>query len=330
MATQVSLDHFTNVLARVPLLLLTGFALSLTACISYEPRVLVPAITLSPEDITLAAATGGTSDRVNFGLEVAVNESDSLLNVEVLPGIRVRTVNPNGPADAAGIQPGDVILAVNNTPTNHPDALAAIAQRGTTEPYEFTVRRNTVVFAAALIANTVSTSTGPQELYRADPVATRAGYRSELVTIRNQPAVPAARVVELFPGSPLPDAAVNRGDLVLAINGASLNSAQDLINRVNRDFAPGEQIEFTVYDGSTVSTKTVRLWDPGRRISRLSLGPVLRYESTLSPSTNSLTVLDLWLFAFYRYNRVDGERSHSILGLLNFSSNYGELTDETN
>jgi len=32
----------------------------------------------------------------------------------------------------------------------------------------------------------------------------------------------------------------------------------------------------------------------------------------------------------YRYNRVDGEKSHSVLGLIKYSSNYGELTETAN
>lgn len=116
----------------------------------------------------------------------------------------------------------------------------------------------------------------------------------------------------------------------MAINGDDLNSAQDLINRVNQEFELGDDVVFTMYNGDTVSNKTVTLWNPGRRVSRISLGPILQYESSLNPSSDSLTILDLWLFAAYRYNRVDGEKTHSVLGLLKFSSNYGELTEEAN
>lgn len=302
----------------------------LAGCISYEPRVLVPALTLSPEDINLRPANSAPGDQADFGLQVALNESDSLVNIATLPGVRVRAVNPGGPADSAGIQPGDIILAIDGIETNQPDALSAIQQQGASGAHAFTVRRNTAVFEATVMAAAMRAGAAPQELYRADPIASRAGYRTELVDIRGQSAVPAARVVEIFADSPLPAAGISSGDIVLALNGDNLSSAQDLISRLNQEFQLGDEVVFTLYSGESVANKTVTLWDPGRRISRISLGPILQYESSLSPSSDSLTILDLWLFAAYRYNRVDGEKLHSVLGLLKFSSNYGELTEEAN
>lgn len=317
-------------IARVCLLILVPVSALLTGCISYEPRSLVPALTLSPEDISLGGAASAAGGQINFGLEVTVNESDSLVNVQTLPGIRVRTVNPNGPADTAGIRPGDVILSINDITTDHPDTLAAIRQQGAAGEFRFAVRRNTVVLETTVTAAATSAGAGPQELYRADPIATRAGYRTEMVDIRGQSAVPAARVVALFPDSPLPAAGIAIGDLILALNGTDLNSAQGLITRLNQEFALGDEVVFTVFDGTSVENTSVDLWSPGRRISRISLGPVLNYQSSLNPSSDSLTILNLWLFAVYRYNRMDGEKSHSVLGLLRFSSNYGELTEEAN
>jgi len=126
------------------------------------------------------------------------------------------------------------------------------------------------------------------------------------------------------------EAGINEGDFILALNGSNLNSAQGLISRLNQEFELGDEVILSVYDGDTVSNREVRLWNPGRRISRVTLGPLLHYESSLNPSSDRLTVLDLWLFAFYRYSRVDGEKTHSILGLFNYSSNYGELVEEAN
>lgn len=309
--------------------LVTTLAL-LQGCVSYEPAVLVPALTLSAEDVRLVSARAADSGRLEFGVTVTTNESDSLANVQILPGIRVRTVTPNGPADAAGIQPGDIILAVNDLETNAPDALTALQQTSTDTAFRFTVRRNTVVFEASVQARVVNQNAPPQELYRADPIATRAGYRTELVTIRDQTPVAAARVVELFPDSPLPTAGINVGDLILALDGRPINTAQDLISRLNQEHALGERVQMTRYTGNAVDTVTVPLWDPGRRISRIALGPLLQYQSSLSPSSDSLSILDLWLFSLYSYTRTDSEKTHSLLGLFRFSSNYGELTEAPN
>lgn len=302
----------------------------LTACISYQPTVLTPAITLSPEDISLAAGLDSSASQ-DFGLDVSLNESDSLSNVEILPGVRVRNLSANGPADSAGIQVGDIILSVNEMDTNHPDVLTALQQQSTAgREFAFIIRRNTVVFEATVIPRTISSTSPPVELYRSDPIATRAAYRTELITIRNQPDRVAARLVELYPQSPLRQAGLSEGALILAIDGVYINSAQDLINRVTRDYAPGAQITMSIYDGQAIAETRVKLWDAGRRISRLSLGPLLQYTSSLNPSSNNLSILDFWLFSVYSYSRNGDERSHSFLGLFNFTSDYGELREETN
>ena len=309
--------------------------LLLGGCVSYEPAVLVPSITLSADEISLVNEIDNSTASIDFGLETSLNESDSLANVEILPGVRVRSIVGNGAADSAGIQVGDIILMVNGTATDHPDAILALqnsapAPAADESEFKFKVRRNTVVFEATVIGRLISKNPPPQELYRVDPLATRAGYRSEIVTIRNRADLVAAKVVEFFPGSPLPAANIKEGDLILSLNGINLNSAQDLVSRLNQEFELGENVVLGVYDGQAVTEVPIQLWDPGRRISQFSLWPLFRYSASLNPASNSLTILDFWLFSLYSYNRLDGERSHSIFGLFNFSTDYGELTEESN
>ena len=309
--------------------------LLLGGCVSYEPAVLVPSITLSADELSLVNETDNITPSIDLGLETSLNESDSLANVEILPGVRVRSIVGNGAADSAGIQVGDIILTVNGTATDHPDAILALqnsapAPAADESEFKFKVRRNTVVFEATVIGRMISKNPPPQELYRVDPLATRAGYRSEIVNIRNRADLVAARVVELFPGSPLPAANIKEGDLILSLNGINLNSAQDLIIRLNQEFELGENVVLEVYDGRAVTEVPIRLWDPGRRISQFSLWPLFNYSAFLNPASNSLTILDFWLFSLYSYQRLEGERSHSIFGLFNFSTDYGELTEESN
>ena len=316
-------------LTRILQAMLLIIYLSLTGCISYDSALLVPSITMSTEDVILQETRSGNSTQLNFGLDVGLNESDSLVNVEILPGVRVRNTTINGPAYLAGILAGDIILSVNDMNTDHPDALLAI-QRQIDNRTEFTfkVRRNTTVFEATITGNVMEQNSPARELYRADPLATRAGYTTELVTIRGQADIAAARVTEIFPNSPLPSAGINTGDVVLAVNGAAVNSAQGLITKLNRDYEFGEQVQFSVFDGREIRVAPVKLWDPGSRVSRISLGPLLQYHSSLSPQSNRLSLLDFWLFAVYSYSRIEGERAHSFFGVLNFTSDYGELVEE--
>lgn len=311
-----------SLLKLVPL-----FAL-LQACVSYEPAVLTPAVTLSAESVTLVTDTPQGAG-VSFGVVVASNESDSLFNVEVLPGVRVREVSSNGPAESAGIAVGDIILEINGTATNNPDAFLSLQQSADTSVQRFLVQRNTTVFEASVTPRLLGSGSPPVELYRVDPLATRAGYRSIPVTIEGRGNVVAARIEALFANSPLPAAGLDQGDLILALDGAYLNSAQDLVTRLNTEYELGTEVVFTRYRNSTVEDIRLNLWDPGRRISRISLGPLFQFESSLNPESRSVTLLDLWLFSLYNYSQVEGERSHSVLGLINVSSDYGELVEES-
>jgi len=184
------------------------------------------------------------------------------------------------------------------------------------------------VFEAAVIPQVIYSNPAPRELYRVDPIASRAAYRTEMISIAEQTPMAAARVVEIFEKSPLDNAAIAVGDVILAVNNVPLNSAQDLVSRFNSEFDLGSTVTLSVYNGRSIDDKRLTLWNPGRRVSAVSLGPLLHYESSLTPDTNSLSILDLWLFSLYSYNRVDEERSHSVLGLIKFSSDVGELIEE--
>lgn len=311
---------------RHPLIIL--LCASLGACISYEARLLTPAITFSPEQVSLTnqASNDGLLD---FGLELSLNESDSLFNIEILPGVRVRSVTSNGPAASAGIQVGDVILKVDSLNTDHPDAFTVLAHTVKQSlTYNLEVRRDTTVFETQVTARLRPVNSEPTELYRIDPIATRAGYRTEIVNIEGRGSLAGAKIVELFPKSPLPEAGIKVGDLVLAINGIEINSAQDLITRLNQDFSAGSRVNLTVFSSGRLDDTPLRLWNPGRRISRVSLGPLLKYQASLETDSAQLSIVDLWLFSFYSYQRTESEKSHSVLGLLNFTSDIGELTEE--
>ncbi|MGH8463419.1 MAG: PDZ domain-containing protein, partial [Pseudomonas sp.] len=255
----------------------------LTGCISSEPARLVPSITLSPESVSLSngepAATG-----LDFGMSTSLNESDSLSNITVLPGVRVRSVVPNGAADLAGIRTGDIILNIDGREINQPDLLDAIAQQtGAAGSFRFEVRRNTTVFETTVNPQaTDSRRVVPVELYRADPIAIRAGFTTEVYEADANQARSGARVVTLFAESPLPGADIHIGDTIIAVDGEPVETAQGLITHIHSRYQPGERVRVTVVrstaEGMQVSDRSLQLWDPGRRISRVSLWPLLRYE----------------------------------------------------
>ena len=301
-------------------------ALLMTSCIAYEPAQLIPEITLSTEEVSFVEANH-TDLVVDFGMETSANESDSLLNLEVLPGVRVRSVALNGPADSAGIQAGDVILFINNLPTNEPDAVLAIQTQTQLESYIFQIQRNTTVFEVTLYGRTITAAQEARELYRLDPIATRASYRTELATIRQQEQVAAARIIEIFPNSPLGAAGLTANDRILAVDGEFINSAQDFISKVNQEFELGDTLEITAHVDGKIEKRSLKLWSPRRRISRISMRPFFHFDSSISPPSKNFSILDLWLFAVYSYSKVENENSHDILGIFNITSDYGELTE---
>ncbi len=306
----------------------------LSACISSAPRQLVPSITLSPAIVSLSEgeAVGAALD---FGITAAVNESDSLSNITVLPGIRVRAVTANGAADSAGIRAGDVILSIDGREINHPDLLDALAQQfGSAAAFVFQVRRNTTVFETPVNARPNNDArSAPVELYRADPVLIRAGLITEVFEDAGAQPVSGARIVEIFPDSPLPDADLREGDTIMALSGLAVQSAQDLITRLHNEFQPGDGVSLSVLRNANgenqLLEKSLTLWDPGQRISRVALGPLLQYESSLDPQQTRLSIGDLWLFSLFDYQYSEGEQEVRLLSIFRFATGYGELIEET-
>jgi serine protease Do len=322
------------------LILLPALTL-LAACVSTEPRQLMPGISLSPENELLADNTGAAvTPGVSFGLTGGINESDSLTNVSVLPGVRVRAVTPGGAAERAGIRAGDVILRVDGADTNHPDALDALAVQTQQErTFRFEVRRNTTVFEASVtVRPALENQAAPVELYRADPLLLRAGFSTEWLQTADTGRIAGARLVRLFDQSPLPGAGVQQDDIILAVNGQAVSSAQGLVTLLNQSYQPGERVSLSVARQQTLQASsgqawtaqsvTVRLWDPGRRLSQLRVWPLFSWESTVTPPRSRLRVGDLILFSLFNMETNGPERSISVLGLIRASSGVGELAEE--
>ncbi len=304
--------------------------LLLSACVSTEPRELVPTISQSPEQIVLAGDGGASEPEVDFGLTATVNESDSLTNISVLPGIRVRSVSNGGPADRAGIRAGDVILSIDGLPSNQPDILDLLALETTdNRSFEFEVRRNTTVFQATVAVQPIRNETlPPVELYRTDPVLLRAGFTTEHLSGRSGEPLTGARIVRIFDQSPLLMAGLLEDDVVVAVDEQSIGSAQGLVTMISSNYQAGDRVNLQFLRRGELMNEDLRLWHPGTRLSELSIWPLFSYESSLSPDQTRLRVGDLILFSLFQYQRTGPEREYSVLGIFRAASGFGELVEE--
>ena len=120
------------------------------------------------------------------------------------------------------------------------------------------------------------------------------------------------------------------GDMILALEGVPINSAQDLVTRLNREHTLGSEVTIDVYSDGELKSVKLELFNPGRRISRLKLAPLISYESDLTQRgiDTRLKLFNFWFVSAYQYSNIGGEKRHSILGLLEIASDMGELAEE--
>jgi serine protease Do len=150
-------------------------------------------------------------------------------------GALVSTVEKGGPAEKAGVAPGDVILKINGTPlrdSNELPSLVAGIAPGTSVTLE--IWRNHS-------SKDVSVTLGALEDKRTaanEPTHEQSGKLGLAVRPlspeeQKQGNMKGGLVVERVSG-PAADAGIQQGDVVLAANGAAVTSADDLKSAVEK------------------------------------------------------------------------------------------------
>lgn len=289
--------------------------LALSGCVHFESNPIPPSVELSPEKLDLEHAELAITG-VDFGMKVRPNESDSFANIEVLPGLKVSDVYPNGPADSAGIYVNDVILSVDGVETNDVDTLRAFAELSRPgQRLAFVIRRGTAALSATVTARESNRPVPLDELYRIDPIASRAAYRTDIVQLEDGTDSAAIRVVRLEANSPLHAAGIKQGDYITAIDSETLSSAQSLVNKLVEDYSPGTSVTFTVMSNGRLFDQQVRLWNPGRYIARVQLWPLFRYEFRPDPRKVILQFPEF--LPIYRRHVTDFETQHQLFMFFN-------------
>lgn len=289
--------------------------LALSGCVHFEPNPIPPSVELSPEKLDLAIVETASA-RVDFGMEIRPNESDSFANIEILPGLKVSDVHPNSPADFAGIYINDVILSVDGVETNDVDTLSAIADKSRPDQkLLFVIRRGTAALEATVIARESHRSVPLRELYRIDPIASRAAYRTEIVQLSDGSDAAVVEVVGMEDNSPLGAVGIQPGDYITAIDSTEVTSAQELVRELIEDYAPGSNVTLTITSNGRRLEKQVRLWNPGRYIARVQLWPLFRYE--FRPDPKKVIFQFPEFLPIYRRHATDFETHHQIFLFFN-------------
>ncbi|MCH2113224.1 MAG: PDZ domain-containing protein, partial [Planctomycetes bacterium] len=194
-----------------------------------------------------------------LGVEVAPNESDSLDELEVRPGVRLTAVSKDSPAQEAGLQVGDILLSWEQTSINDAGRLETLLRQGQA-PRIVTLRleRGARVFEQQVALSMRSTAPKPRTLYHVDRYLLRAGFRDE----KTLQALPV--IAWLAEDSPLRVAGAKRGDRILTFAGLDPGSAEELVRRVRFSLESGASFTVEVERGGEQISLEGTAWQAPR------------------------------------------------------------------
>jgi len=171
---------------------------------------------------------GVTIQRVTQGL----SDSFGLPQPE---GALVSSVEKGGPAEKAGVEPGDVILKLNGQPLNNSEELPVLVAGMTPgssvnlEIWRNHGAKNLTVTLGALEDKRTAANGAPREQGGKLGLAVRPLSPEE----QRQSNTKGGLVVERATG-PAAEAGIQPGDVVLAANGATVNNADELKSAVEK------------------------------------------------------------------------------------------------
>ena len=193
------------------------------------------------------------------GLPLAADQHDA-------DGILVTAVDPDGPAAAAGIERGDLILSIDGQPVatgrDLMDALAAAeaAQVSLAVKHGDDVRDQVVaidrVWGRPRLGVMIVSAPGR----RGD--VDRRGRRPDvrrMFRFDQMPAVPGATVVEVVADSPAAAAGLQPGDWITAIGGEALGDSSEHLADIIESYQPGDSVDVEFQRDGEAMTATVTL-----------------------------------------------------------------------
>ncbi len=300
------------------------------ACVEVRPAV-APAGSIFP---SVTAQVEPAPARPFVGLELEETVAGGLEEMLFLAGLHVAAVAPGSPAEAAGIRPGDVVVAAGGVELERIDQWDAVLDGATAgESLALTVERDEGLVDVEVDVVSRGAGTLPERRRFLERVKAKVVVESERTAVDGG-FIAAARIVALDPSSPLRAAGLVEGDRVVAVDGRPVEGAGAFAAEMAaRPF--GDEVELDVIpvvgaeraEGRDV--RDVVLFAPPRTLTALSVPVLFSFERDIEDDRTEFAFIDLWILALYDYRR-DGEtRRHRLLRFFEYETGVGALSDET-
>lgn len=157
-------------------------------------------------------------------------------------GVLVSDVSPNSPAEAAGLQRGDIILEVNGKPMTDSNQLRmtiSMMQPGSEAKLKVVhggSQRELTVKLRELPTEQAENNNQTDDRQRASAGIEVANLTPDLAQQLNLPATTTGVVVKrVNPSSPLADSGLREGDVVQEVNHQPVKNVSDFYNAMHKD-----------------------------------------------------------------------------------------------
>ncbi len=164
-------------------------------------------------------------------------------------GVLVGEVVPGSPADAAGLQQGDVITSINGSAVTADSIREVLSAFNEGDAIDLAVTRGdeTLDLSATLAAR-------PDVIFQGSQIPFSFGLaQRQLLGVTLENSDVGVRIVEVAAGSAAEAAGLQVDDIITSINGSAVEQARDVVRAV-REAALGDSLEIDVLrDGETVT-----------------------------------------------------------------------------
>ena len=183
------------------------------------------------ESVVESLRTDGKVDRGWLGVHIQrVDETlAEALGLDDAKGALVASVMVDGPAHAAGLRPGDVILSFNGQPVDTmKDLPRIVAEIDSGTEVEIDVWRDGT---RKTLAATIGTQ--GQDLLAAATTPDGDGAKlGVMLAPRGEPGEAGVTIAEVAPGSPAARNGLRRGDVIVRVGSAMVNGPDDVAGAV--------------------------------------------------------------------------------------------------